>query len=123
MKEEKARILKMLEDGKVSAQDAAKLLDAVEETEGKNENAGKAGKTLKIRVYERDSPRPKVNLNIPIGWSKFLIPFVESKIQNKLKEKGVDLDMDKIKEEMEHAHVGKIIDIDDGGDKVEIYIE
>ena len=122
MIEEKARILKMLEDGKIGAEDAAKLLDAIEKTEDSGENA-KVGKTLKIRVYENGSPRPKVNLNIPIGWSKFLMPFVENKIQTKLKAKGVDIDMNKIKEEMEHAHVGKIIDVEDGGDKVEIYIE
>ncbi|MCK4935573.1 MAG: hypothetical protein KAR84_01865 [Elusimicrobiales bacterium] len=122
MIEEKARILKMLEEGKISAQDAAKLMDAIEKTEDNEENV-KVGKTLKIRVYEDGSPRPKVNLSIPIGWSKFLMPFVETKIQSKLKEKGVDIDIDKIKEEMDHAHVGKIIDIDDGGDKVEIYIE
>ncbi|MCG2724671.1 MAG: hypothetical protein L6420_00210 [Elusimicrobia bacterium] len=122
MKEEKERILKMLEDGKINAEAAAKLLDAVEKPQNHERNA-KAGKTLKIRVYEKDSPRPKVNLNIPIGWSKFLMPFVESKIQSKLKEKGVNLDMDKIKEEMDRAHIGKIVDIDDGGDKVEIYIE
>lgn len=122
MIEEKTRILKMLEDGKVSAEDAAKLLDAIERT-GDNAGSGRVGKTLKIRVYENGSSRPKVNLNIPIGWSKFLMPFVESKIQSKLKEKGIDIDMDKIKEEMDHAHIGRIIDVEDGGDKVEIYIE
>ncbi|MBU2529828.1 MAG: hypothetical protein KKD35_02210 [Elusimicrobia bacterium] len=122
MTEEKVRILKMLEEGKIGTEDAAKLLDAIEKSEDNGEHA-KVGKTLKIKVYENDSTRPKVNLNIPIGWSKFLMPFVESKIQDKLKAKGVDIDIDKIKEEMEHAHVGKIIDIDDGGDKVEIYIE
>ncbi|MEA3306315.1 MAG: hypothetical protein U9Q34_00845 [Elusimicrobiota bacterium] len=122
MIEEKERILKMLEEGKIGAEDAAKLLDAIEKSEDDGEQA-RVGKTLKIRVYEDDSPRPKVNLNIPIGWSKFLMPFVETKIQSKLKEKGVDLDISKIKEEMEHARVGKIIDIEDGGDKVEICIE
>jgi SHOCT-like domain len=122
MIEEKARILKMLEEGKIGAEDAAKLMDAIEKSEGASEQA-RPGKTLKIKVYENDSSKPKVNLNIPIGWSKFLMPFVESKIQGKLKAKGVDIDMNKIKEEMENAHIGKIIDIDDGGDKVEIYIE
>ncbi len=122
MKEEQAKVLKMLEEGKIGAVDAEKLLDAIEKSEGAGENV-KAGRVLKIRVFERGSQRAKVNLNIPLSWSKLIMPFVESKVQGQLRERGIDIDVSKIKENVENAHVGKIIDIEDGGDKVEIYIE
>ena len=124
MNEEKMKILKMLEDKKISAEDAAKLIESLDSSEGKEDiEPVKRGKTLRIRVYENDSDKPKVNLNVPLGWSKLIMPFIGAKVKDKLKEKGIDVDIDKIKESLNDGYEGRIIDVDDGGDKVEIYID
>lgn len=124
MNEEKMKILKMLEEKKISSAEAMELLEALARLEGKESRAAKGGgRFLKIRVYENGSPEAKVNVNIPIAWSKFMAPFIEQKIGQKLRDKGLELDTEKIREALETGDIGKIIDINDGGDKVEISIE
>ncbi len=124
MNEEKTKILKMLEEKKISSAEAMELLEALSRLEGKEAHSAKSGgRFLKIRVYESGSPDAKVNVNIPIAWSKFMAPFIEQKIGAKLREKGYAMDVEKIREALELGEVGKIIDINDGGNKVEISIE
>lgn len=124
MNEEKMKILKMLEEKKISSADAMSLLEALARLEGKESRPARpGGRFLKIRVYEGGTPEAKVNVNIPIAWSKFMAPFIEQKIGQKLKEKGYEMDVEKIREALEVGDVGKIVDINDGGNKVEISIE
>ena len=124
MNEEKMKILKMLEEKKISSDEAMELLEALSRLEVKEGRAARgAGRFLKIRVYESGSPEAKVNVNIPIAWSKFMAPFIEQKIGRKLREAGYEMDMEKIREALETGDMGKIVDINDGGNKVEISIE
>ena len=124
MNEEKMKILKMLEEKKISSAEAMELLEALSRLEGKEGRAAKSGgRFLKIRVYESGSPEAKVNVNIPIAWSKFMAPFIEQKISQKMREKGYEMDVEMIREAIEAGDAGKIIDINDGGNKVEISIE
>ena len=124
MNEEKMKILKMLEEKKISSAEAMELLEALSRLEGKEGRSSKSGgRFLKIRVYENGSPEAKVNVNLPISWSKFMVPFIEEKIGQKLREKGCEIDVEKIREALETGEVGRIIDINDGGNKVEISIE
>ena len=124
MNEEKMKILKMLEEKKISSGEAMDLLESLSRLEGKEARSAKSGgRFLKIRVYESGCSDAKVNVNIPIAWSKFMAPFIEQKIGEKLREKGYAMDAEKIREALEAGEVGKIIDINDGGNKVEISIE
>jgi len=124
MKEEKNKILKMLEEKKISSAEAMELLEALSRLEGKEDHSARGrGRFLKIRVYEGGSPDAKVNINIPIAWSKFMAPFIEQKVCEKLREKGCDVDVERIREALELGDVGRIIDVNDGGNKVEISIE
>lgn len=81
------------------------------------------GRMLRIRVYESGSSEAKVNVNVPLGWAKFMAPFIESKIKSKLADKGYDVDLGKIQEAIDSQEPMKIVDVQDGGDKVEIFIE
>jgi len=124
MNEEKMKILKMLEEKKISSAEAMGLLEALSRLEGKESRSAKSGgRFLKIRVYENGSSEAKVNVNIPIAWSKFIAPFIEQKIGQKLREKGYEMDVEKIREALEAGEAGKIVDVNDGGNKVEISIE
>ena len=121
MNEEKLRILKMLEEKKISSAEAMELLEAL--GKAAPESGGGKGRTLRIRVYESGSAEAKVNVNVPLGWAKFMAPFIESKIKSKLADKGYDVDLGKIQEAIDNQEPMKIIDVQDGGDKVEIFIE
>lgn len=120
MSEEKMRILKLLEDKRISSEEAMELLEAL----GRDGKASPArGRVLRIRVYEAGSAEPKVNVNVPLGWAKFMAPFIEGKIKAKLADKGYDVDLSKIQEAVDNQEPMKIVDVQDGGDKVEIFIE
>lgn len=121
MNEEKMRILKLLEEKKISSTEAMELLEALGRPSA--EGAGKRGRALRIRVYEEGSAEPKVNINVPLGWAKFMAPFIEGKIKSRLADKGYTVDLGKIQEAIDTQEPMKIIDVQDGGDKVEIYIE
>jgi len=116
------RILKMLEEKKISSAEAMELLEALGKPAHESGTGGK-GRTLRIRVYEGGVSEPKVNVNVPLGWAKFMAPFIENKIKSKLADKGYDVDLDKIQEAIDNQEPMKIVDVQDGGDKVEIFIE
>jgi len=69
--EERMQILKMIEEGKISAEEGAKLLQALA---GKSEKrrtsstlAGSEARWLRVRVTDLDTGRNTVNVNIPMS--------------------------------------------------------
>lgn len=124
MKEERQKILKMVEEKKITAEEAAQLLEALDEVE--SAGSGKSGKTtrkLVIRVYEGNTNEPKVNLNIPVSWAKGLAGFILPKVEEKLKAKGCNFNRDEFMAMINDNRPVRIIDVQDGKDKVEIFIE
>ena len=124
MKEETMRILKMVEEKKISAEEASKLLEALERSTGKEETSEeKSGKKLRIKVFEGDLSKPKVNVNIPLTIIKFIGNLVPDRVITKLDEHKVSFDQ--ILEMVEKGEVGKIVEIEDKeeNERVEIYIE
>ncbi|HOI41655.1 MAG TPA: hypothetical protein PK523_01800 [Elusimicrobiales bacterium] len=123
MNPEKLKILKMLEEKRISSEEAMQLLEAVDKLDRAETSVPKRGRFLRIRVYEGKGEKAKVNINVPLGWSKLLAPFIEGKIKARLQEKGYDLDLGKIQEYIESGEAGRIVDVQDGDNKVEIYID
>lgn len=134
MKEEKLRILKLVEEGKISAGEAAKLLGAVE-----REPSGTRGKAkwFKVRVYERDREEPKVKVNVPLSLlrlgarvgGKFAVSLPE-KAKEKLREKGIDASSlealgkaEELLNELAAEGPFKLVDIEEGRERVEVYLE
>lgn len=78
---------------------------------------------LRIRVFEEGTAEPTVNVSVPLSWAKFMAPFIESKIGPKMAAKGHVLDLAKIQEAIESQNTMKMVDVRDGGDKIEIFIE
>ena len=79
--DEKIRILNMVQDGKITAEEAAKLLEALEVKEDKNEvevlnsfdgRASAKGKPRWLRIVVSDSKTGKqeVNLKVPAAFIK-----------------------------------------------------
>lgn len=123
MNPEKIKILKLLEEKRITADEAMQLLEAVDNLDKAEATAPRRGRFLRIRVYEGEGEKAKVNINVPLGWSKLLAPFIEGKIRARLQEKGYDLDLGKMQEYIESGEAGRIVDVQDGRSKVEIYID
>lgn len=128
--EERMRILKMVEDGKVTAEDGAKLLAALDDSRkpprpmspppppGSGTTA--SGRWLRIRVTDVNTGRPKVNVNIPMG-----LVNVGLKMGAKFAPEVDGMDVQQITEAINSGMTGKIIDVTDeeDGEHVEIFVE
>jgi hypothetical protein len=126
--EERMKILKMVEDGKVTAEDGAKLLAALDDSRktarapmpppppGTTANS----RWLRIRVTDFNTGRPKVNVNIPMGLVK-----VGLKMGAKFAPEVDGMDVQQITEAIDSGMTGKIIDVvdEEDGEHVEIYVE
>ena len=132
MTEEKKRILKMLEDGKITAEEAERLIEAID-IQNEEPAVRKKARWMKIRVQENG--KSKVNINLPISLMKALLKITGKlnvniggkSIDNTLKEHGLNIDsiedLNKILDEFGGEEPYKLVDVDDDGEKVEIFIE
>ena len=133
MREDRMKILRMLEEGKIKAEEAARLLEALN---GPEKSGGKA-KWLRIRVYDKERDEPKVKVNLPFSLLRLFTKMgklrekIPAKVQEKLREKGIELDeeglenLEKLVEEAGANGKVTIADVVDeqGEQKVEFYIE
>lgn len=119
MSDEKDRVLKLLEEKKITAEEAAKLLDAIKGSMDGN----KRNRFLKVRVYDRGSDRAKVNVTLPIGLVKWGMNFIPSDAKAKIEEHEIDMKM--IGDALEKGITGKIVDVDDDdkNQHVEVWLE
>lgn len=129
MKEEMKQILAMVEDGKLSAEEATALIQSLQEKDaitGKSEKAEYLNKFLRIRAEDEGN---KVNINLPLRLVKVALQSglsIASKIPESAKYvEGIEkLDVDLILEAIEHEAEGQIVDITgDHGEKVSVIIE
>lgn len=126
MENEKIRILKLVESGKLTADEAAKLLEALQpETGMKERKADVVSKArfLKIRVSEDGQSRPKVNVVLPLGLIRLVNKIVPESAKIQLEERNIDLDQ--IISAIDETTGGKILEVHDEeeGEHVEIVVE
>ncbi|AXV40379.1 hypothetical protein [Methanobacterium sp. BAmetb5] len=121
--EEKMQILKMVEDGKITVDEATELLATLDKNDEKI-IPRKDVKWLKVRVYTLDD-QPKVNVNIPISLVDVGLKLAK-KYDPKLKESGLDkIDLDEILDAVKNGAEGKLVDVIDEEEqtKVKVYVE
>ena len=121
--EERMKILKMVEDGKISAEDGAKLLAALSESRkapAATFQPGGEARWFRVRVTDLATGKTKVNVNIPMG-----LVNVGIKMGARFAP-GLDSEqMEAIAEALKSGAVGKIVEATDeeDGERVEIYVE
>jgi len=120
--EERKKILKMVSEGKITAEEAARLLSALSRT-GKSkqfESSGKEPRWLRVKVTDVHTGRAKVNVNLP-----FSMVQVGLKMGAKFVPDMEGVDLDGLSEALRSGMTGKIIDIVDEEDaqRVEVYVE
>ena len=123
--EERMKILKMIEEGKISAEEGAKLLAAL--AEGRRGSLGStpsrgagAPRTLRIRVTDMVTGRSKASVQIPLA-----LVDAGMKIGAHFAPEVEGVDMSNVLDAMRSGVTGKIIDVtdDEDGEHVEIFIE
>ena len=126
MAEDKERILKLLEEGKISPEDAARLLDAVGEGGSSccsTNGNGVKNRFLKVKVTERGASRPKVNITLPVALVKWGMRFAPHSARANIAEHEIDPRV--ITEALEKGITGKIVEVDNEGDgeHIEVWLE
>jgi DUF4097 and DUF4098 domain-containing protein YvlB len=125
--DEKIRILKMIEEGKITSAEGEKLLAAIDEksTKIEKEKIDGSPKWLKIRVFEENEKgkKTKVNINVPIAIVETGLKIGKGFDEN-LDSALNGVDFNDIMDMIRSGAEGKIVDIEtDEGETVEIYIE
>lgn len=125
MNEEIKRILKMVEAGTITSDEASELVAALKDKEELSASASSPqGKMLRVRVQSGESER--VNVNIPIQLVQFLLKMghgIASHIPE-AKQYVEQIDVETILDALERGIDGKIVDIQgDDGETVAVFIE
>lgn len=139
MSEERKKILEMLAKGKISVEEAERLLSAISESESESAPGGKneTAKLKYLRVVVEPGPGSekdeRVNIRVPIKLIRAgiklasLLPNdVQSKVDGALKEKGISLDFSQINPENLEEIVESLRDLTvnvEGQESVRIYCE
>lgn len=120
--EERMRILKMVADKQITAEEGAKLLEALRSagSDAGREAAGSKPRWLRVRVTDRRTGRAKLNVTIPTG-----LVDVGLKMGARFAPNMADMDMGAIQAALQQGIQGRIIEVDDDKDdeRVEIFIE
>lgn len=123
--EERLQILKMIEEGKISAAEGAELLRALDTKGDKQQpqepmKGASAPRWFRVRVTDVNSGRNKVNINIPMG-----LVNVGIKMGARFAPEIEGHQLESIMDAVRSGQLGKVMDITDeeDGERVEIFVE
>jgi len=142
--ENRKRILDMLAQGKVTVEEAERLLSTIGEPSGEVVSVGTAEGAAKaqpkfLRVVVEPAPgqdakQDRVNIRIPVAvlragikFASFIPTMASTQINEQLRKQGIDLDIRDLKfEDLEKVvdSLGELqVDVDTPQEKVAIYFE
>ena len=110
------KILGMLSEGRITPEEAAQLLEAL----GGKAQAETGVKPKWLRIKVTADGREKVKINLPFSLARMGVALIPDSAMVQINAKGIDLNR-LLDEELPAA--GKIVDIQDGANTVEIYVE
>lgn len=127
--EERMRILMMIQEGKISAAEGARLIEALDDlseptppttSASKASVGGKKPHYLRVLITDTDTGKARVNVRLPVSlinsgmrMGARFAPEIEG------------LDMEELNAWMNSGEVGQIVDIfdEDDGEHVEVFLE
>lgn len=124
--DERIKILKMIEDGKITAEDGARLLSALSDTRKTPPpppnpiTGGGEARWFRVRVTDLNTGKTKVNINVPAG-----LVNVGIKMGARFAP-GVEADqMALVMEALKSGASGKILDVteEETNEHIEIFVE
>ncbi len=128
MTSEKMQILKMIEDGKITAEEGMKLMGAIESDQNQTdvaviESAAASGASpRRLRVRVEKNGKETVNIKIPLSLVNVGLK-IGKKFSPELQESMGNIDMDEIVRMIQEGAEGRLVEVDDGDEHVEIFVE
>lgn len=128
--EERLKILKMIQDGKITAEDGARLLETLEvrkptpATDYRQESmpgiSRKGPRFMRVRVTETATGKPRVNVRLPVS-----LVNAGLKMGARFSPEVQGLDMQELARFINSGETGQIVDVydDEDGEHVEVFLE
>jgi hypothetical protein len=133
MSEERLRILNMVASGKITPDEAEKLLYALNEEHGESSSSAmpKNPKFIRVKVSGNDNVDIRVPINIlrtGIKLTALIPPQAMSHIEERMKEKGLNFDLSHIRKEDIDELIANLADMEidvksRNGDNVKVFCE
>jgi len=121
--EERMEILRMVQSGQVSAEEGAKLLEALKENVKPRPGPTSPDRTqqprrLRVRVSDLETGRNKVNIDLP--WN-----LINVGMHMGARFAPEEIDLEEVMQALQAGTEGKIVDVEDSEDneRVEIFVE
>ncbi|MGD2058987.1 MAG: hypothetical protein PVF85_11840 [Anaerolineales bacterium] len=120
--EERMKILKMIEEGKITAEEGTRLLSAVtkQDKRASGVNEGRP-QWLRVRVLDLHTGKESVRVNLPLS----LVNVGMRMGARFIPDADQDIVMEDLAEALQQGMVGKIVDVvdEEEGQRVEIFVE
>lgn len=120
--EERMRILRMIQEGKITAEEGAKLLSALRESRKDSRpviTTGRSGKgMLRVRVTDMLTGKAKVSVNLPLGLVDAGMSIAS--------QYAPDVNFSQIADAIRSGQMeGKIVDVvdEEDGEHIEVFID
>ncbi|MFN2158476.1 MAG: SHOCT-like domain-containing protein [Anaerolineales bacterium] len=120
--EERIKILKMVNEGKINAEQGAQLLSALDKSRTESDRlkpakTSSSGRTLRVRVTDMITGKPKATVNLPLGLVDAGLNIASHYVP--------DVAFDKLIDSIKSGVDGKLIDVldEEDGEHVEIFID
>jgi len=121
--EERMEILKMIQSGQISAEEGARLLDALGDSDPSGPGPMPASRTekprrLRVRISDLETGRSKVNIDLP--WN-----LINVGMHMGARFAPDEIDLEEVMRALQSGTEGKIVDVEDAEDqeRVEIFVE
>ncbi len=124
--EERTKVLKMVQEGKITAEVAAELLKALESSARPKPQPepvilpGRSGRFFRVRVTDTQTGKTRVNVRMPLGMVNAGL-----RMGMRFSPEVEGLDAERLAEALSSGETGQIVDIfdDEDGEHVEVFIE
>jgi len=126
--EERLKILKMIQEGTITADEGAKLLKALTSSSSRKTATRRpamqvgGARWLRVRVTDMATGKSKVNVNLPLKLVDAGINIAAQFVPEEVELEGI---MTAVNEAIGDNLIGKIVDVVDGedGEHIEVFIE
>jgi hypothetical protein len=114
--EERLKILEMIREGRISAEEGARLLQALN-INAKRQPPTREPKWLRVQVTDVRTGKQKVNVNLPMSLVNVGVRLGARFIPN------TDIDAENLMEQIKSGQMGKVADMVVEGEHVEVWVE
>ena len=134
--DERRQILRMVSEGKLSPEEAAGLLEAVDDGMDRSNDlsdpppasamarplgVGRSSRSRALIIHIKEGGDSKVNIRIPISLARVAKKFIPRQAQNYLQ--NYEIDLQEFLDDAGDAEGGTILEVKDGDNRVLIAVE